>query len=241
MYIHTCTHIHTHINTCNSTAPCVTSELKDQHVQEGEDVVIQVIATGSPEIIWYTNGQIIADDKHFELDEDNGSTLIIHDVKMTHAGVYEFTATNSLGSVKGQMRVFVKQKKGPPVDEVVPSKESLNSESVLQLVYLSQLAGYVSDLINNCNGGFKRQFQVSTIFSCIHVYMYICTCMHICIYVYVFSYIHVYMYICTCMHVYMYMYICICILIYTCVYVYTYMYACTMYMYACTMYIHTCT
>ena len=192
MYIHTCTHIHTHINTCNSTAPCVTSELKDQHVQEGEDVVIQVIATGSPEIIWYTNGQIIADDKHFELDEDNGSTLIIHDVKMTHAGVYEFTATNSLGSVKGQMRVFVKQEKGPPVDEVVPSKESLNSESVLQLVYLSQLAG------NNCNGGFKRQFQVSIItvnmyiYTHVIVYMYIRTCMHIlCMYLNLnYLYIH---------------------------------------------------
>ena len=155
-------------------------------MKEGEDVVIQVIATGSPEIIWYNNGQIIADDKHYELDEDNGSTLIIHDVRMTHAGVYEFTATNSLGSVKGQMRVFVKQEKGAAVDEVVPSKESLNSESVLQLVYLSQLAGYVSDLINNCNGGFKRQFQVSIIFSYIHVYMYIRTCMHV---------------LCTCIHV----------------------------------------
>ena len=151
-----------------------------------EEVVIQVTATGSPEITWYNNGEIIADDKHYELDhEDNGSTLIIHDIKMTHAGVYEFTATNRLG-VKGQMRVFVKQEEGAAVDEVVPSKESLNSESVLQLVYLSQLAG------NNCNGGFKRQFQVSIItvnmyiYTHVIVYMYIRTCMHIlCMYLYI--------------------------------------------------------
>ena len=35
-----------------------------------EEVVIQVTATGSPEITWYNNGEIIADDKHYELTMD---------------------------------------------------------------------------------------------------------------------------------------------------------------------------
>ncbi len=125
-----------------------------------------------PEITWFYNDDIIGDDDHFELDEENDSNLLLMNVQIHHAGVYNFTATNSLGTVNGQIRLFVEQEKKSVVDNDVDNDTVHvqngtvhvdNDEQIIKTkeIALKQLADYILKMNKKNKREFKRQFEVS--------------------------------------------------------------------------------
>ncbi len=125
-----------------------------------------------PEITWFYNDDIIGDDDHFELDEENDSNLLLMNVQIQHAGVYNFTATNSLGTVNGQIRLFVEQEKKSVVDNDVDNDTVHvhngtvhvdNDEQIIKTkeIALKQLADYILKMNKKNKREFKRQFEVS--------------------------------------------------------------------------------
>ena len=85
---------------------------------------------------------------------------------------------------------------------------------------------------------FNLKWQYILDIGLLMMYMYVCTCMYV--------HVYMYMYICTCMyvHVCMCMYVCTCMYVHVCMYMYVctcmYVHVC-MYMYVCTcMYVHVC-
>ena len=88
---------------------------------------------------------------------------------LSHAGVYRFTATNSLGSVEGQIRVLVKQEKQPVSvsEDNNETKHSASSNGAVvstaiegKSVTLNEFGEYVSKMNKKNKREFKRQFQV---------------------------------------------------------------------------------
>lgn len=107
-----------------------------------------------PVIIWYFDNKIIADDNHYELENEN--MLILHKITSKHAGVYQFTASNALGTVEGHIRVFV-QKEEEPTEEVdYPSQ--IQIEECTNEVPLEKWAEHVE--FTREGPGFKEEFQV---------------------------------------------------------------------------------
>ena len=56
--------------------------------------------------------------------------------------------------------------------------------------------------------------------------MYVCTYIHVYVYVYICRYVHIYTctHICTYMYIYVCLCVCVCVCLYTCEYIYIYMY-----------------
>lgn len=160
------------------------SEPEDQYVTEGSDVVLEAPVTGQPFplITWFYNDDIIADDEHFELDEDNDSQLMLQNVLLSHAGVYRFSATNTLGSVEGHIRIFVKPEKEKCLPEETTDGSGVRSDTNGQVnghagmtaneedgdvcivetepISLNELADYISKMNRKHKREFKRQFGV---------------------------------------------------------------------------------
>ena len=139
--------------------PVLISKSGDITVNVGEDVVMKVEVSGDPlpVIIWYYDNKIIADDNHFELENEN--ELVIHKIAWKHAGVYQFTASNSLGTVDGQIRVFV-QREDEPIEQVdFPHTEQSHVEECVNVVPLEKWAEHVEAMKEG--SGFKDEFQVS--------------------------------------------------------------------------------
>ena len=128
----------------------------------------------APEITWFFNNSIVADDEYYELTDEGEdcSKLLVHNATPAHAGVYNFTAANALGSVEGQIRVFVKRE---PIEETDANQETESGHvqnghsncaqdsmytSIANLVPLSNLAKYVMGMNRNNKEGFGKQFEV---------------------------------------------------------------------------------
>ena len=98
---------------------------------------------------------------------------------ISHAGVYKFIATNSLGSAEGQIRVLVKQEKQPVSvsEDKNETKHSATSNGAVistaiegKSVALNEFGEYVSKMNRKNKREFKRQFQVCVFLYCYCVY-----------------------------------------------------------------------
>ena len=145
--------------------PSIISKLDDLFVTEGVDTLIHapVVGNPSPEITWFYNDDIIGDDQHFGLDEEDDSNLLLSNVQLFHAGVYQFTATNSLGSVNGQIRLFVEQEKKLINNASSASAPAMVDQRVeTKAIPLKQFADYVLKTNQKNKREFKRQFAVQS-------------------------------------------------------------------------------
>ena len=66
-----------------------------------------VKATGrpTPTVTWFFNGRKMEDDYSTELGKDGSLVLMSAEIK--HAGIYTFTVSNKVGSVKGCTKLVV--------------------------------------------------------------------------------------------------------------------------------------
>ncbi|XP_035829113.1 titin, partial [Aplysia californica] len=90
--------------------PQFISELKDQEVNEGDTVTLEVTATGAPQpdVKWFRDEAEISPDERHEVNEvDTTYSLTIRDVTEEDDAEYTVTATNAVGSVSTTAEVFV--------------------------------------------------------------------------------------------------------------------------------------
>ena len=145
-----------HLNNINSLilllAPSIDSEMPDLHTEVSEEVAIKIDISGVPvpDITWYFNSQIIAEDTHYELEDD--TVLLIHDIQLKHAGIYNFTASNPLGEASGRVRLFVEGINEQSEDIAYAPVEASCS------VPLERWVGHIESLL--IDGRYKEQFQV---------------------------------------------------------------------------------
>ena len=136
------------------------SPTNDINAKEGDEVVITLDIMGQPypAITWFYNNKIIADDEHYELQEEN--ELLIHNVRGYHSGVYQYSATNALGTIEGQIRVFV-VKEDTTLDVSLHSHTQDNEN--VNPILVSEWADHVEQLGNLDGCGFKKEFQVNSV------------------------------------------------------------------------------
>ncbi len=88
-----------------------------------------------------------------ELSDSGAVTFIC--VEPHHAGSYRYTVSNSVGSVQGQVTLFVQSESG---------EQTVKDQGVLVLdsmpVALEEFGSYVSDQHANSDRGFRDQFLV---------------------------------------------------------------------------------
>lgn len=136
------------------------SPTNDINAKEGDEVVITLDITGQPypAITWFYNNKIIADDEYYELQEEN--ELLIHNVRGYHSGVYQYSATNALGTIEGQVRVFV-VKEETTLDVSLHNHTQHNEN--INPILVSEWGEHVEQLGNIDGCGFKKEFQVNFI------------------------------------------------------------------------------
>ena len=63
------------------------SPTEDINAEKGDDVILKLCVGGEPrpDVTWFFNNQIIGDDKHYEMSEED-NTLLIHNVLPVHEG-----------------------------------------------------------------------------------------------------------------------------------------------------------
>ncbi|XP_019857512.1 PREDICTED: receptor-type tyrosine-protein phosphatase epsilon-like [Amphimedon queenslandica] len=149
-------------------APYLLSTTKDINAAKGDDIVLKLCVGGEPrpDVTWFFNNQIIGDDEHYEMSEED-NTLLIHDILPMHAGVYNYTASNLLKSISGQIRVFIEKGRVEEEEEDgIMEAESDMTDHTPKIVFegnyvkLSEFADHI-ELLNKSNGGkgFKSEFQ----------------------------------------------------------------------------------
>ena len=118
---------------------------------EGEQVSLMVKATGrpTPTVSWFFNGRTVEDDYSIELGKDGSLVLVSAEIK--HAGTYNFTVSNRMGSVEGCTKLVVHTE-----DEECASVPRVESNPVAR----ERFGEYVSSLHAHNNGAFLLQFQV---------------------------------------------------------------------------------
>ena len=134
------------------------SPTNDINAKEGDEVVITLDITGQPypAITWFYNNKIIADDEYYELQEEN--ELLIHNVRGYHSGVYQYSATNAMGTIEGQVRVFV-VKEETTLDVSLHNHTQHNEN--INPILVSEWVEHVEQLGNIDGCGFKTEFQVN--------------------------------------------------------------------------------
>ena len=117
---------------------------------EGEQVSLRVKATGRPipTVTWFFNGRKVEDDYSTELGKDG--SLVLVSAEMKHAGTYNFTVSNRMGSVKGCTKLLVHTE-----DEERASVPRVESNPVTR----ERFGEYVSSFHAH-NSAFLVQFQV---------------------------------------------------------------------------------
>ena len=125
------------------------------HAREGEEVTLRVAAKGVPKpmISWHHQGRRMKNDYATVLEEDGSLKFVC--VEGRHAGVYNFTATNTLGSVEGTRTLVVEteaeQEKGGGNEYVTVENNRID---------VGQFGEYVEGLHAGNNSGFNAQYQV---------------------------------------------------------------------------------
>lgn len=125
---------------------------EDIQAKQGQEITIWVELSGTPPpaVTWYHNGNILDE----ECLEDDDTKLVIENVTSIHAGVYQFEALNLVGTVRGQIRVFVL---GAGTEK--PISASANHTQSLP-VQVCKWAEHVGELHNHGNREFRNQYKV---------------------------------------------------------------------------------
>ena len=65
--------------------------MQDVTTPSGQAVTLRLCVGGKPrpDVTWFFNNQIIGDDEHYEMSEDDDS-LIIRDIKTMHSGIIHY-------------------------------------------------------------------------------------------------------------------------------------------------------
>lgn len=156
-------------------APSINTPLEDISTKVGDEVIIKLDISGEPrpDITWFFDSQILADDQYIELEED--TQLVIHNIQAHHSGVYHFTASNSLGTIEGSVRVFVpKELHKEDINFSEPTLDGANNSNYSDVgrevifegnkVLLCNWADHVETMSEGHGKGFKNEFQVSATF-----------------------------------------------------------------------------
>ena len=128
----------------------------DIHAMEGEEVALWVQVRGDPlpQITWIHNGKVVDTEEEDEEGIDD-SQLMLHSVQASHAGVYKFEATNNLGTIEGQIRLFVTTT--GDADKGAPVRRSIQSNPIPVRKY----ADYLSEMLPHNHKGLREQYKVS--------------------------------------------------------------------------------
>jgi len=131
---------------------------KETHAVEGEEVLFQVKATGSPQpkLTWYHNGEEVVADYSRELAEDG--TLTLPSTEARHSGTYQLVAQNPAGRREREVRLFV---------EAVKQTTSMQ-EVQFSAVPVAMFGDHVRKSHSENNKGFRKEFQAS---ACDKVFM----------------------------------------------------------------------
>ena len=133
---------------------------KDVHAQEGEEVLlwVRVVGTPMPMVTLLHNGKIVTSEEDEEQEGDD-SQLVLQSVDSHHAGVYQFQATNTVGSVEGRIRLFVE------CSQAAANDDNRNGTSLLFLqshpVAVDKLAEYMTEMQPHNNTALREQYRVS--------------------------------------------------------------------------------
>ena len=140
--------------------PVVESYSKDIHALEGEEVSlwVRVIGTPMPMVTWLHNGKIVTSEEDEEQEGDD-SQLVLQSVGPHHAGVYQFQATNTVGSVEGQIRLFVDCLKANADNDVMNGASLPFIQS--NPVPVAKLAEYMTEMQPHNNIALREQYRVS--------------------------------------------------------------------------------
>ena len=155
-----CVYVYIQTISLVGSKPTIEDNPKDKIAEVGEQVVFQPRVSGNPEptIAWYHDGAMVTSDYSLELDERGKLTIV--SVELKHAGVYRYTVSNNLGSVQGQVSLFVLGEKGGLQTDGTLTFQPQTIQSVP--VPLSEFGQYVEDLHISGNKGFREQFSVRT-------------------------------------------------------------------------------
>lgn len=139
-----------------SSKPLIEDNPQDKIAEVGEQVVFHPKVSGNPEptVAWYHDGSMITPDYSIELDDKGKLTIV--SVEQKHAGVYRYTVSNNLGSVQGQVSLFVLGEKGGVETDGTTTFQPQSMESYP--VALGDFGQYVADLHLSGNRGFRDQF-----------------------------------------------------------------------------------
>ncbi len=99
--------------------PVFTRPLADQTVFVGENVLFSVVVEGFPQatFAWYFNGQLIPG--------ATNSTLVLTNVTLAQAGIYQVIASNANGSARSVARLAVRERLfDVRITEVMPSQRT---------------------------------------------------------------------------------------------------------------------
>jgi hypothetical protein len=102
--------------------PVFTRALSDQTVFVGENVIFSVVAEGFPQVTfaWYFNGELIPG--------QTNSTLVLANVTLANAGIYQVIASNANGSARSVARLVVRERLfDVRITEVMPSQRTGNT------------------------------------------------------------------------------------------------------------------
>ena len=138
--------------------PTIDENPQDKIAEIGEQIIFHPKVSGDPEptIAWYHDGSMVMSDYSLELGDKGRLTII--SVELKHAGVYRYTVSNNLGSVQGQVSLFVLGEKGGVETDGTTTFQPQTIASVE--VPLSEFGQYVADLHMAGNKGFRDQFFV---------------------------------------------------------------------------------
>ena len=109
----------------------------------------KVSGTPTPTIAWFHSGSMVVSDYSLNLKNDGQMTFVC--VEPRHAGVYRFTVSNNVGSVQGQVNLFVQSDDDDNLD--VPKVVSMRND-------ITDFGKYVAELHANLNHGFRDQYLV---------------------------------------------------------------------------------
>ena len=138
--------------------PLIEENPQDKIAEVGEQVIFhpKVIGNPDPTVAWYHDGAMVMPDYSIELDAQGKLTIV--SVEQKHAGVYRYTVSNSLGSVQGQVSLFVLGEKGGVETDGTTTFQPQTVQSIP--IPLGEFGQYVADLHLSSNKGFRDQFFV---------------------------------------------------------------------------------
>ena len=136
-----------------ASPPTIVDYQREVQCLEGEQVSLMVKATGRPvpTITWFFNERKVEDDYSTEFGKDG--SLILVSAELKHAGIYTFSVSNRVGSVKGCTKLVVHTEDEESTSESVPMVEN-------NPVARKKFGEFVSTFHAYNNSAFIRQFQV---------------------------------------------------------------------------------